>query len=140
MNRKKTTRSRISTIIVSVLGLLLVVMLLVVVTVFVLNSSWFASFAETKLSEYLGQEVSIDSIAVDLGPTIRIRVENAVVENPAWASTPYLATVDTLELSIDGFELLSGDFVLTDVQLHKPVVHLERTIQGTANWTLDKKG
>ncbi len=140
MKRKKTKRSRISTIIVSMIGLFLVVMLLVVVAVFVLNSSWFSSFAEAKLSEYFGQEVSIDSIAVDFGPTIRIRMENAVVANPAWASAPYFATLETLEFGIDGFELLSGHLVLSDVQLDKPVVHLERTIQGTANWALDKKG
>ena len=101
-----------------------------------LNPRWVAHLAESKLTDLVGQEVRIDSIDIDLGTVIRLRAENASVANPPWASDPYLASVEIFEVGIDVFELLSGDLVLTDVQLAKPVVHLERGNHGGANWAV----
>ncbi|WP_454061488.1 AsmA family protein [Candidatus Nitrospira salsa] len=120
-------------------GLVLVVVLCGATVTLILNSQWFQNFAEVKLSEIIGQNVTIASIRLDPGAITRIRVEQASVANPSWASNPFLASVDVLTIGIDVFELLGGDLVLADVQLIKPVVHLETSAQDRANWQLEEQ-
>ncbi|GJL63359.1 MAG: hypothetical protein NPIRA04_20130 [Nitrospirales bacterium] len=105
----------------------------------ILDPRWVANIAESKMTEMVGQEVTIDSIDFDLGTVIRLRVENAAVANPSWASHPYLASVDALEVGIDVSALLAGDLVITDVRVVDPVIQLEKTSQGQANWVFKEE-
>jgi len=138
-DNEKTRTSPMRIIIGLLTGLVLVVVLCGATVTLILNSQWFQNFAEVKLSEIIGQNVTIASIRLDPGAITRIRVEQASVANPSWASNPFLASVDVLTIGIDVFELLGGDLVLADVQLIKPVVHLETSAQDRANWQLEEQ-
>ncbi|WP_454061472.1 AsmA family protein [Candidatus Nitrospira salsa] len=120
-------------------SLVLVIVLCVVLGAVMLNSQWFQEFIETTLSETIGQKVSIDSIKLNLGHITRLRVEQISVANPSWASKPYLASVEVLEVGIDLSELLVGDLVFTEVQIIKPVFQLEKSAQNKANWVLTEE-
>ncbi|WP_443147801.1 AsmA family protein [Nitrospira sp.] len=105
-----------------------------------LNSQWFLHFAESKLTESLGQQVNIGALEVDVGRIARLRVEKLWVANPSWAADPYLASVDVLEAGIDLMKLLRGDLLITDLQATAPVVHLELSGQGKGNWAQTNEG
>jgi hypothetical protein len=45
-----------------------------------------------------------------------------------------LASLDVLEVEIDVIELVGGELVFTEVYAAEPVIHLERSIDGIANW------
>ena len=104
------------------------------------NSQWFLHFAESKLTESLGQQVNIGALEVDVGRIARLRVEKLWVANSSWAADPYLASVDVLEAGIDLINLLRGDLLITDLQATAPVVHLELSGQGKGNWAETKEG
>ena len=140
MRKHETKSTGLRIVIASIAALFFGVTLFVVTSAFVFNSDWFMNLAKAKLTDYIGQEVAIDSIDIDLGQIIRLRVENISVANPPWASTLNLASVDMLEVGLDVLELLSGDLVLTEVRLDEPVLHLERSISGTANWAMAEDG
>ncbi len=105
-----------------------------------LNSQWFLHFAESKLTESLGQPVNIAALEIDVGRIARLRVEKLWVANPSWAADPYLASVDVLEAGIDLMKLLRGDLLITDLQATAPVVHLEWSRQGKGNWAQANEG
>ncbi len=136
MNQHETKSPLRRIIIVSIVVLFLVTIIGGAISISRLDPPWVANIAEDKLTELLGQDVTIDSIDIDLGTVIFLRAENASVANPPWASEPSLASVDVLEVGIDVFELFSGDLVFTEVNATEPVVHLERSAQGTANWEI----
>ena len=50
------------------------------------------------------------------------------------ASAPQLLDLAQLDITVDLRNVLAGRFKLSDVHLVKPVVHLERTRAGVANW------
>ncbi|MEX2491610.1 MAG: AsmA family protein [Nitrospirales bacterium] len=110
------------------------------VGVFVLNSQWFLHFAESKATEYVGRKVTIGSFELDFGRISRLRVQDLSIANPSWASDPSLATVDMLAMKVRVLPLLKGDLQITDLQATTPVVHLERSGQGQANWTFTPAG
>jgi len=139
MSKKHTTYSRARIIMISIAVMFLVLFIGGAIGLSMLNPRWVANIAESKMTEMVGQEVTIDSIDFDLGTVIRLRVENAAVANPSWASNPYLASVDVLDVGIDVSELLGGDLVITDVQMVDPVIQLEKSSQGQANWIFKKE-
>ncbi|MCA9453757.1 MAG: AsmA family protein, partial [Nitrospira sp.] len=105
-----------------------------------LNSQWFLHFAESRLTESLGQQVTIGALKVDPGRISRLRVEKLWVANPSWAADPYLASVDVVEVEIDLMNILRGDLLITDLQATAPVVHLERSGHGKSNWAQTNNG
>ncbi len=138
--RKHTSHSSgVNMILVTGGILFLVIVLVSAIGISMLNPQSVANIAESKLTELIGQKVTIDSIDINLGTITLVRVENVSVANPPWASDPSLASVDILEIGIDMFGLLGGDLVLTEVQMVEPVVHLERSAQYGANW-ITKEG
>ncbi|HBP86797.1 MAG TPA: hypothetical protein DD706_03765 [Nitrospiraceae bacterium] len=138
MMKRETTQSHwIRRILISIAALFTVIAVLVIVGLSVMNSEWGLEFVESKLTESVGQQVTINSFKVDPGRIIRVQIEKASVANPSWASNPYLASVETLDMGIDAIELLGGDLVLEHLQATAPVVHLERSAQGKANWAME---
>ncbi|GJL57761.1 MAG: hypothetical protein NPIRA03_06180 [Nitrospirales bacterium] len=117
-----------------------VIAILVPMGITVLNSQWFLRFAESKLTETLGQQVKIGTLKVDVGRISRLRVEKLWVANPSWAADSSLASVDVLEVGIDLMKLMGGDLLITDLQATAPIVHLERSGEGTANWAQTNGG
>lgn len=118
----------------SIALILLVLIMAAVAGVFLLHTQWFVKFAESKLTQAIGQEVDIGSIDIDPGQPVYVRVENISVANPPWASTPFMTSAETITAGIDVVELLSGDLVFTEIQSTSPLVHLEKSVNGKANW------
>lgn len=135
MNTDTSSSHRGRTILISLAILILLLIIVGASGLFLLQSQWFLNFAETKLTKAIGQEVEIGSIDIDPGQPVYVRVEKISVANPSWASTPFLATIDALEAGIDVVELLSGDIVFTEIKTTEPLVHLEQSVDGKANWT-----
>lgn len=88
------------------------------------------------LSARMDRTVTIDG---DLRPSwawpiSRLRVSDVRVTNIDGASAPQLLDLAQLDITVDLRNVLAGRFKLSDVHLVKPVVHLERTRAGVANW------
>lgn len=69
----------------------------------------------------------------------RITIDGLKLGNPAWASTPEMATVHHLDSTISLGNLLHKRFVLPHLTVDKPVVNFEESADGKRNWYFDKQ-
>ncbi len=73
---------------------------------------------------------------VDWSWTPLIRAEQVRVANAAWSKEPFMLEIRRLACRIDLHALLQGRLVLPMIELVEPVVRLETSEQGEANWTV----
>ncbi len=69
----------------------------------------------------------------------RVTIDGLRLGNPAWASTPQMASVDHVDSTISLVSLLQKRVVLPHLIVDKPVVHLEESAEGKRNWYFDKE-
>jgi uncharacterized protein involved in outer membrane biogenesis len=88
-----------------------------------------------KVSEALGRPVVIEGkLDVDWTWPPRIRAEQVRVANAAWGKEPSMLAIRRLTCRIDLHALLQGRLVLPMLELIEPVLRLETSEQGEANW------
>jgi AsmA family protein len=99
--------------------------------------SWIKDYVARKASEALGRTVVIEgNLEVDWTWPPLIRAEQVRVANAPWSKEPSMLEIRLLACRIDLHALLQGRFVLPMIELVEPVVRLETSEQGEANWTL----
>lgn len=91
------------------------------------------------VTEKTGRQLSING---DLQwqldwPQIRLRAVDVAFANPSWASEKQMFAAPLVEVSVNLPLLLLGTLSLPEVELHHPVVFLERGADGRRNWLLD---
>ncbi|MEP7083649.1 MAG: AsmA family protein, partial [Betaproteobacteria bacterium] len=75
---------------------------------------------------------------VELGfPLAHVDAAQVTFANPTWAAEKQMLTADHVAFSIDIPALFSGRYLLPEVELTRPVLDLERSSDGRANWHLD---
>ena len=103
----------------------------------VFDWSWIKGYVVRKASEALGRTVVVEgALDVDWSWTPLIRAEQVRVANAAWSKEPYMLDIRRLTCRIDLHALLQGRLVLPMIELVEPVVRLETSEQGEANWTV----
>ena len=103
----------------------------------VLDWSWIKGYVVRKASEALGRTVVVEgALDVDWSWTPLIRAEQVRVANAPWSKEPYMLDIRRLACRIDLHALLQGRLVLPMIELVEPVVRLETSEQGEANWTV----
>ncbi len=112
---------------------LLVVGIVLFVIVFDLN--WARGIVASKVSKAIGRGVTIaGDLDMDWSWQPTIRAADIRVANAAWSPEPYILTMRQLVLQVDLRALLKGQVVLPMVELQEPVVLLESSEEGIANW------
>jgi AsmA family protein len=103
----------------------------------VFDWSWIKGYVVRKASEALGRTVVVEgALDVDWSWPPLIRAEQVRVANATWSKEPFMLEIRRLTCRIDLQALLRGRFVLPMVELVEPVVRLETSEQGEANWTV----
>jgi uncharacterized protein involved in outer membrane biogenesis len=96
---------------------------------------------EAGASAALGREVQIAGdfdVRYSLAP--QINAGSVTLSNPDWSQHPDMLTVQALTLAIDLRALLHGRLVFPELRLQSPVLILEKTVQGPANWQFGANG
>ncbi|MEP7084017.1 MAG: AsmA family protein, partial [Betaproteobacteria bacterium] len=119
----------------SFLGLILVL----AVALALFNWNWLKAPIEKRFLERTGRELSIGGdLRVKLGfPLAHVDAAQVTFANPTWAAEKQMLTADHVAFAIDLPALLSGRYLLPEVRLTRPVLDLERSSDGRANWRLD---
>ncbi len=88
------------------------------------------------LKEATGRDVTVEGgIRFSLLPNIALQLEEVTVSNPASSYTsPYLAKIGNLELSLQLMPLFSKQIEVDALTLEKPEIWLEETASGSRNW------
>lgn len=105
---------------------------------------WKLNFLRGTIAEKVGTGTG-RSFAVDgdiwlywlQGP--RVTIDGLQLGNPAWASTPQMATIEHVDTTVSLGALLGQRVVLPKLTVVKPVVNLEEGPDGKRNWYFDKQ-
>src|SRR4029434_7741953 len=101
------------------------------------NWSWIKGYVVRKASEALGRTVVVEgALEVDWSWTPLMRAEQVRGANAPSTKEPSIPKIRRLACRIDLHALLQGRFVLPMIELVEPVVRLETSEQGEANWQL----
>jgi uncharacterized protein involved in outer membrane biogenesis len=74
-------------------------------------------------------------------PRPRISAANVSIANPAWSSSPQLASVGSIVVALHPLPLLHKEVVITtDLAVDKVNVDAERRADGSNNWTFKDNG
>lgn len=92
---------------------------------------------ELAASTATGREIQIaGAFDIDYSLSPRIHAAKVTVANPDWSGVPNGLSAKSLTVQVDLRALLHGNLVLPEVRLESPVLLLEKTVQGPANWQL----
>jgi AsmA family protein len=124
-----------------ILAVVAVIIGLIVATVATILAVYDANdrkqLAASAASTALGRKVSINGDAdLDLGWVTRIRLGDVSIANADWAKAndPNMVQVGQLDFAIDVWQLLHGRFLVSEVDISRPRVLLEKNAKGEANW------
>ena len=92
---------------------------------------------ESRASTALGREVHIGgSMGFTVYPQIGISIGDVSIANAPGARHPQMVEVESVVVGAKWWPLLSGRLEITEVLLQDPVIHLEASKDGKANWQL----
>lgn len=107
---------------------------------FTFDINQYRNGVQTVASRALNRNVELVgemSMGISLIPTIVAR--DVRITNPDWASRPYFATIEKMELQVELLPLLQKEFRITQLLLEQADILLESDPQGNNNWTFIKK-
>ena len=125
---------------------LLIIAALVIVALIVTGYAILISYDFNKLKpqiaravkEATGRELKIGGdIKVKLGLSPAVLVEDIRFQNASWGSRPDLAKVKRMEMQIELFPLIRGDFEFVRLVLVEPDVIVETNSSGTSNFEFE---
>src|SRR5512133_2107669 len=104
----------------------------------ILSAKQLVEFAASTVT---GREVRIaGALGIDYSLRPRMRASKVTVANPDWSEHPDMLRADAVTVQIDLPALVHGAFVLPELRLESPVLILEKTTQGPANWQFGSGG
>lgn len=96
----------------------------------------FKPVVEARISETIGRKVSIQGkMSGMLLPMTQISAENIVIDNIPGGKAPQFLKVESLEIQLSPFALLSGVVDIGYVHLKSPEIYLEKFDGDKNNWT-----
>jgi uncharacterized protein involved in outer membrane biogenesis len=91
---------------------------------------------ERTLSAAFGREVVLEGpIVLEASLTPRLTVEGLKISNPAWASRPFLATIDKFKIQAGLLPLLDGELEIQALEFHGVNLQLEDGPDDSNNYT-----
>ena len=109
------------------------------VTIFGWN--WARAPLQRAVFEKTGRELVIGgNLGVVLSwPTPRVRAEAVTFANPPWAMEKQMVAAESVEFTVDLYDLLREHLVFPEVRLTRPIIFLEQTADGRKTWLLDRQ-
>ena len=124
--------------IVAVLALLLVV---VVGGLLMLPGDKIAQVAVDQLRAQTGRDVVLKGeTRISYYPVLGVATGALEIANADWSDNGPLLQADALKVGVDFGALLSGDIKIVGLEAVNPVILLERSAAGQANWELGVEG
>jgi AsmA family protein len=97
--------------------------------------NWLKRPIEHRVAAATGRSFEIaGDLDVDVGSTLRVEAAGITLGNADWSQRATMATARRARLEIDPWPLFLGRWVITNVELERPELYLERNARGEANW------
>ncbi|MFN8391784.1 MAG: AsmA family protein [Bdellovibrionota bacterium] len=125
----------------SILLLLALVALLIVCLPLIVSTTAFRNFVSRKVTHGTGREFKLaGAMHLHWGLPPLVEAEGVQLANVTWGTTARMLDVSDASVTIDLSSVFFGERVkLPKIALSKPVIVLEKSPQGQANWTFNKQ-
>ena len=122
-------------------GLLIVLVLALVVSVFLLPGERIANLAADQISNLTGRQVTMSGdTTVSFYPVLGISTGAVTVANAEWAGDVPMFQADSLKIGVEPKALFGGDIRITGFEAIGPQINLRRDASGRVNWELGVEG
>ena len=125
-------------VLIAIVSLVIVLAAAVLVVPSLIDWNGYKPEIQAAARDATGRELKIQGdLSMSILPTPTLSVADVSLANVEGATTANMASLDSLDVSVALFPLLSGDIRVTSVTLVKPVITLEKLPDGRANWEFD---
>ncbi|WPZ34346.1 AsmA family protein [Thalassobaculum sp. OXR-137] len=125
-------------VLIAIVGLVIVLVAAVLVVPSLIDWNGYKPEIQAAARDATGRELKIDGdLSLSILPSPTLSVADVSLANVEGGSTPNMASLESLDVSVALIPLLSGDIRVTSVTLVKPVITLETLPDGRVNWAFD---
>ena len=122
----------------SVLLLFCALILLLLIPFFVPLDK-YKVIASQKVKEAIGRELEINGpMSLSLLPNPEIKIKDIKLSSIPGAHYPSLFEAKEVTASVSLFSLLTGNIVISEIEVNNPVINLEHMANGSSSWDFSK--
>jgi AsmA protein len=127
--------------VVRLLGIVVVLVVVLVGTVFLLPAERLARIATDQLSATTGRAVTIHGdVRLSIWPVLGVSVNDLEVGNAEWSEQGPMLEAAEASIGVDAMRLLGGDIRITHIETRRPTIRLEQKRDGRVNWQIGDDG
>ncbi len=123
------------------IGLLVVVVVVAVGSLFLLPGDRIARIAADQISKATGRKVTMQGdTKISFYPVLGVSTGVVEVANAEWSKAGPMLRADSLKIGVEPNALFGGDIRITGLEMVNPAIRLERAANGRVNWELGVEG
>lgn len=117
------------------LGLVVLIVVVGVVSIFFLPADRVARIAAEQLRGVTGRDVAITgNVSLTFWPVLGVRADGLEVGNADWAEQGPMLQAANAAIGVDAMALLQGEIRITNIEAESPTIRLEQRADGRASW------
>ena len=121
--------------IMRILGVLLLIVVVAVGSLFLLPADRIAKIATDQLRKVTGREVTISGdVSMTFWPVLGVTAGQLEVGNADWAKDGAMLSTSNASIGVDAMALLRGEIRITNIEAQSPTIRLEQRRDGRASW------
>jgi len=127
--------------IIRVFGLLLLILVVAVGSLFLLPADRIAKVAADQLRNLTGRDVAITGdVGLTFWPVLGVSAGGLEVGNASWAKDGAMLSAANAAIGVDAMALLRGEIKITNIEAQSPTIRLEQRRDGRASWQFTDGG
>ena len=124
-----------------ILTVLVILIVAAIGLVFLLPAEKIGELASAEMEKTTGRTLTLSgSFRPTIYPVLGVKTGPLTISNADWAAEPYMISAQGASVGVGLSALLGGDLEIKRLLLDTPVIHLERRVDGVANWELSGAG
>ncbi|WP_298257472.1 AsmA family protein [uncultured Litoreibacter sp.] len=114
---------------------LIILAVIVVAGLFLIPTDKIARIAEDQFEKNTGRALSIGGdVSPQIFPRLGVKLEDVAISNAEWSGKGPMLTAASMEMGVGFSALLGGEIVVEAFDIQSPVIRLEKSKDGRANW------
>lgn len=127
--------------IIRLFGLLLLVIVVAVGSLFLLPADRIAKVAADQLRNLTGRDVVITGdVGLTFWPVLGVSAGGLEVGNASWAKDGAMLSAANAAIGVDAMALIRGEIKITNIEAQSPTIRLEQRRDGRASWQFTDGG
>ena len=127
--------------IIRAIGILLLILVVAVGSLFLLPADRIARIAADQLRNLTGREVTITGdVGMTFWPVLGVTAGGLEVGNADWAKDGAMLSAANAAIGVDAMALIRGEIKITNIEAQSPTIRLEQRRDGRASWQFSDGG